>query len=191
LDWLTFTTELIKTLIWPLTVLVIVILLRKPIVGLIPLLQRIRYKDFELEFGRQIREVRAEANEELPPPRKVEAEIPQAPDPLLALASVSPRAAVIESWRHVETAALDAAQRNNVPLKYRDAASPVRVIRALENANVVDPAVMAIFHDLRALRNQAAHAPEFALSTEAVLEYVELAKRLIDYLRSAERDVES
>jgi uncharacterized protein YutE (UPF0331/DUF86 family) len=191
LDSLSFTAELINTLAWPLTVLVIIVLLRKPIAGLIPLLQHIKYKDFELEFGRQIREVRAEANEELPPPKKPEAAIAQAPDPLFELSRISPRAAVLEAWKQVETAALDAAQRNDVPLKYRDAASPVRVIRVLENADVVDPAVMAIFHDLRALRNQAAHAPEFALSTEAVLEYVELAKRLIDYLRTAERDADS
>jgi len=191
LDWLTFIAELIKTLAWPLTVLAILILLRKPLVGLIPLLQRIKYKDFELEFGRQVREVRAEANEELPPPQKPKAMIPQAPDPILELARVSPRAAVTEAWRQVEAAALDAAQRNNVPLKYREAVSPVRVIRALEKAEVVDPAPMAIFHDLRALRNQAAHAPEFALSTEAVIEYVDLARRLIEYLSSVGRNPES
>jgi len=191
LDWLTFIDELIKTLAWPLTVLAILILLRKPLAGLIPLLQRIKYKDFELEFGRQVREVRAEANEELPPPQKPKALIPQAPDPILELARVSPRAAVTEAWRQVEAAALDAAQRNNVPLQYREAVSPVRVIRALEKAEVVDPAPMAIFHDLRALRNQAAHAPEFALSTEAVIEYVELARRLIEYLSSVGRNPES
>jgi uncharacterized protein YutE (UPF0331/DUF86 family) len=191
LDWLTFIVELIKTLAWPLTVLAILILLRKPLIGLIPLLQRIKYKDFELEFGRQVREVRAEANEELPPPQKPKAMIPQAPDPILELARVSPRAAVTEAWRQVEAAALDAAQRNNVPLQYREAVSPVRVIRALEKAEVVDPAPMAIFHDLRALRNQAAHAPEFALSTEAVIEYVELARRLIEYLSSVGRVPES
>jgi uncharacterized protein YutE (UPF0331/DUF86 family) len=191
LDWLTFIAELIKTLAWPLTVLAILILLRKPLVGLIPLLQRIKYKDFELEFGRQVREVRAEANEELPPPQKPKAMIPQAADPILELARVSPRAAVTEAWRQVEAAALDAAQRNNVPLQYREAVSPIRVIRALEKAEVVDPAPMAIFHDLRALRNQAAHAPEFALSTEAVIEYVELARRLIEYLSSVGRDPES
>lgn len=191
MDWLTFIAELIKTLAWPLTVLAILILLRKPLVGLIPLLQRIKYKDFELEFGRQVREVRAEANEELPPPQKPKAMIPQAPDPILELARVSPRAAVTEAWRQVEAAALDAAQRNNVPLKYREAVSPVRVIRALEKAEVVDPAPMAIFHDLRALRNQAAHAPEFALSTEAVIEYVDLARRLIEYLSSVGRNPES
>ena len=183
--------ELIKSLAWPLTVLAIVILLRKQLAGLIPLLQRIKYKDFELEFGRQVREVRAEANEELPPPQKPEAVILQAPDAILELARVSPRAAVIEVWRQVESAALDAAQRNNIPLQYREAVSPVRVIRALEKAEVVDPAPMVIFHDLRALRNQAAHAPEFALSTEAAIEYVELARRLIEYLRSVRRDPES
>lgn len=191
MDWLTFIAELIKMLAWPLTVLAIVILLRKPLAGLIPLLQRIKYKDFELEFGRQVREVRAEANEELPPPQKPKAMIPQGPDPILELARVSPRAAVTEAWRQVEAAALDAAQRNNVPLRYREAVSPVRVIRALEKAEVVDPAPMAIFHDLRALRNQAAHAPEFAISTEAVIEYVELARRLIEYLGSVGRDPKS
>ena len=191
MDWLTFIAELTKALAWPLSVLVIVILLRKPFSDLIPLLQRLKYKDLEIEFRKQVQEVRAEVNEELPSAHPSSALASQVIDSLKELARVSPRNAVIETWQKVEAAALEAAHKNNVSLPFGEVASPLRVIRDLERAHVVDPSKMAIFHDLRALRNQAAHAPEFALSTQAAIEYAELGWRLTEYLRSARRAPET
>ncbi|MGH2397987.1 MAG: hypothetical protein ACRDFW_13640 [bacterium] len=66
MDWLTFIARVIDAAAWPVTVFVILLLLRKPLSGLIPLLQRLKYKDLELEFGRQIQEVRQEVQAELP-----------------------------------------------------------------------------------------------------------------------------
>ena len=80
-------------------VLALILLLRKPIADLILLLTRLKYKDLELEFGRRLAEVTAEAGEELPPPH------PPAPleaaeeQTLVELAKVSPRSAVTEAWR--------------------------------------------------------------------------------------------
>ncbi|MER3513447.1 MAG: hypothetical protein C4310_02805 [Chloroflexota bacterium] len=66
MDWLTFVTELIKALAWPITILIIIIVLRKPLANLIPTLQRLRYRDLEIEFGRSVQELASEAKKELP-----------------------------------------------------------------------------------------------------------------------------
>ena len=50
MDVLTFIATLIDSLVWPIIIIVFVVLLRKPLSDLIPFLERLRYKDFELQF---------------------------------------------------------------------------------------------------------------------------------------------
>jgi len=60
MDALTFISELIKAVAWPVTAIALVVLLRKPIVELIPLLRRLKYKELELEFAQEVSELKAE-----------------------------------------------------------------------------------------------------------------------------------
>lgn len=180
---LTFIAELVKTLAWPVTVMILVWLLRKPIRELVPLLTRLKYKDFEVEFGRHMAELKAEASEELPPREPVAAGVGEE-GALNELAKLSPRAAITEAWRQVEVAALQAARRSDISLSPTEVTT-TRVIRSLEQCRLIDAGKIALLHDLRGLRNQAAHAPDFAISTEAALDYIQLARRMREYLETA------
>ncbi|HTV56598.1 MAG TPA: hypothetical protein VMI06_17005 [Terriglobia bacterium] len=153
------------------------------------LLMRMKYKDFEIEFGRDMAEVRAEATEELP---LVEAGGDQSAEEqrLADLAKTSPRAAIAEAWRQVELAASLAVRRNEIPLRLAEVTA-THVMRSLERHRVIDPGKIGLMHDLRGLRNQAVHAPDFAVSTEAALEYVQLAQRMREYLQTARPPVAS
>lgn len=61
-----------------------------------------------------------------------------------------------------------------------DVSSPVRALRELTQIKMVTSEDIALFHDLRGLRNQATHASDFHPSFEAVVNYL----RLADTLRS-------
>jgi len=54
MDNLTFFSEAIKTLVWPLTILAVILILRKPLRVLLLTLRRIQYGAFSAEFGRQV-----------------------------------------------------------------------------------------------------------------------------------------
>jgi hypothetical protein len=136
-----------------------------------------------MEFGQQVKEVRAEAPAELPA-STTQALAPGVPDTMRELARVSPRSAVTESRRQGEMAAQEAARRNDIFLSPREVNSPTHLLRELTRAEVIDQGKVGLFHDLRSLRNQAVHAPEFALSQEAAVEYAEVARQLAEYLRS-------
>ena len=187
MDVLAFIAELIKALAWPATVLILVCLLRKPVAELIPLLTRLKYKDIELEFGRRVAEVKAEATEELPPPEPAAVLESAEEQTVLELAKLSPRAAVTEAWRQVEVAAVEAARRNDIYLSPSELTSPVRVLRALERNQIIEMGKIGLLHDMRGLRNQAVHAPEFAITATAAMEYVQVARRLVEYLKIVSR----
>ena len=54
----------------------------------------------------------------------------------------------------------------------------------LEKHSAVEREIVNVLRDLRVLRNQAAHRPEFALSTEAALDYARSAATVQSYLAS-------
>jgi hypothetical protein len=56
--------------------------------------------------------------------------------------------------------------------------SPLRLIESLEETGVIDARQAAVFHELRSLRNSAAHAVGFEPSPETARDYVQLAARL-------------
>lgn len=179
MNWLEFISSLVTALVWPAVVIILVILLREPLKGLVPLLQRLKYKDFELEFGRKLAEAREEASVEDDIPTDVE--FTPEETRIIELARVSPRAAVTEAWRGVELASLDAA-RTLFGEDFRGMTN--QAIRRLERDEKIHRGASALIRDLRILRNDAAHSPEFAIPSDAALEYAQLTRQLVGYLKT-------
>jgi hypothetical protein len=187
MDWLTFTAAVIRAVAWPLTALIIILVLRRPLLNLLPLLQQLRVKGIELEFGRRVEVLAADAAE-LPAAGGAAGALPPVRPPVAQLAEVSPRAAVLESWLEVRAAAVDALRRRGVPYRSRDVESPLGLRRALEGAGILDAPTLGVFDELRNLRNAAAHAPAFSIDPGSALDYARLAGRLAEHVkrRSAE-----
>lgn len=181
MNWLEFISSLVTALAWPVAVLALALVLREPLKGLIPLLQRMKYKDFEMEFGRKLAEAREEAGVE----NEASTEAEPTPEEvrIIELAKVSPRAAVTEAWRWVELASLDAA-RSLLGEKFQNKTFTFQAIRKLEHDERIDRGAVLLMRDLRGLRNAAVHSPEFAISSEAALEYAQMARQLVGYLKT-------
>ena len=62
MDWLSFSAQLIDSLVWPAVVITVIMLLRKPLTELIPLLRELSYKDLHLKFGQKLVELEARAD---------------------------------------------------------------------------------------------------------------------------------
>lgn len=184
MDWLTFIAALTGHLAWPLSVLAIFLVIRKPLAGLIPLLVRLKYKDLEIDFSRRLEEITAEV-ESLPQPEATALPRTAADDSLLALAETSPRAAILEARIRLESAAVSAARARNVTVPASQLRSPLQLVQLLEELDIIEARQAAVFHDLRGLRNSAAHATNFNPGVEVAKDYVRAANRLEQYLRSA------
>ena len=176
MDWRTFTAAVVESLAWPLTALAIFLVVRRPLLALVPLVGRLKVGDLELDFGRRLAEAKAEAAA-LPAARASTAPATD-DDALLRLASAAPRAAILEAWLRLEGAALDAARRRGTTEPVSHVRSPMRLIEALEEFGVIDARQAAVFHELRSLRNSAAHAVGFEPSPDTARNYVHLAARL-------------
>jgi len=183
MDVLTFLSELIKAAAWPVTTVVLVVLLRKPIVELIPLLRRLKYRELELEFSQEVSELTAEA--EAIAKEKGEEVVPIASTSsnLLNLVAFSTRAAIMEAWLEVESASVTIASSfwgqssndtfRNIP----------KLGEYLLQCKVIDEKQLSVFIKLRGLRNKAAHAQDLDLSEKDAKSYVQLASDLAKHIR--------
>ncbi len=185
MDLLTFIAELVKALAWPAAVLIIFLFLRKPILELIPLLQRIKYGGLEIDFGKRIQELAVEADQALPAPARPGKTSEYIEKSMTNLAYISPRAAVLEAWLELEEAAVSAAKRRGLNLTSQEERSPIALGSALERSGILDHKQMEIYTRLRNLRNAAAHATDFSFEPQAAIDYSELASRLAEVLRQA------
>jgi len=181
MDILTFVAEIVKALAWPLATIVIVTIFRRPLTQLLPLLRRVKYGDLEAEFERKIEEAKSEAAAVLPEVTR-KALAPSADETrLIQLSEISPRAAVLEAFTGVELAAISAARKLGMPKAFPRTLT-YRALTFLEESGKVDHQLVTLLRDLRGLRNQAAHAPEFGLTTDAALQYVQIAEAVIGRL---------
>ena len=62
-----FIAQLVAALAWPLTVLTCVVLLRPLLVGLLPLIGKLRYSDVEIQFGQDVAELKLAAAASIQP----------------------------------------------------------------------------------------------------------------------------
>ncbi len=185
MDWLTFVAAVIQAIAWPVTVLVIVLLLREPIAKLIPALQRLRYRDLEIDFGQRVQEVASEARRAFPTSPVDGDELGRMRRHLAEVAPLSPRAVVLEAWLELEESAIDATKRRGLNLPSRELRAPILLGQALAQAGILDAGKQGIFDQLRNLRNAAAHASNLALDEDSALAYADSALRLAEYLRTA------
>ena len=187
---LEFVAELVKAMAWPAFAIVLVVAFRRPVKDLIPLLRKFKYGDFEAEFGQQVRAIQ----EEIGPRRssrwftrdsetrtlyKRDSTLPMGRGAeLRELAQADPRLAVLEAWRDVEDALRDAAahlSQGKVDLEPDDALRRV--------AKEIEPKEVALYYELRKLRNQVAHVNNRVPSAEAALQYVGLCFVLVGAFR--------
>ncbi|MEY4999952.1 MAG: hypothetical protein RIS00_1996 [Pseudomonadota bacterium] len=184
MDWLTFISSLVGSLAWPLVVLLGLYVFRRAISDLVPSISRLKYKDLEAEFGRELEAVKKITTDI--------GEVKKLPDhtsagklnKLLTVASVAPNAAVLEAFREVEFAARSRLEKEDASPDLSTAA-PYRLIqRMLEAKGILDSKGIKVFNELRTLRNKVAHAGEYEVSHEQAAEYVEISWTIVEALNS-------
>ena len=190
MDWKDF-FSLIAALAWPITALVIVLLLRDPLIKLIPRLRRIKYRDAVLEFEEETRRAREHlvvGARERPAMRYTRGEsvdggyFEQEFNDLVSLGELSPRSAVIASWRLIETELLKVAREAEI----EQTTGPLRIGKVLDQLvtrEALNEDISGVIQNARSLRNRAAHGEEFDISERGWREYVDLAHGIVSSLK--------
>lgn len=185
MDVLNFAAEIIKALAWPTALVLIALMFRKPVIELLPFLRRLKYKEIELEFSKELAQLKSDASaSEFANNKKSEpTSVSAANSRLLNLASVSTSAAILEAWAELESVSIAVVSAMwNQPSTdvFRDYS---RLGDYLLQCKIINKNQLVIFNKLRELRNKAAHAVDLNLSETEARTYVELASTLAAHIR--------
>jgi len=175
--------QLVGSLVWPITVLIIVFMFRLELAKAFSRLTNFKYKELEIQFGNQLEKVEksvkrisARSSINVKTTTTAELTVVSKRDQLIKIAELSPRSAIMSAWFEIENAL---TKISNESLKQSAPYSKLsQTIRELVDKKIMDESVIDIYRDLHQLRNQAVHHPEFNLSQNEAERYIDVALEL-------------
>ena len=172
---LAFVAQVISSLAWPATVIICVLLLRRYLLDLIPLLRTVKYSDVEIRFGKEVAELAKTADTSALP-----AQFPESNrwEDLMAMADVRPRTAIRLAFRRVEDSITQLARDKNIPIADGAQGMPMVVGAILLNQGAISSAQYDLFSRLRLLLDESERAAPDSITNESAIEYISLALRL-------------
>ncbi len=170
---LSFWAQIIGSVVWPATVLACVLLLRKYLTNLIPLLRTVKYSDVEIRFGKEVAELSASAAAATLP-----SDPPDKWEDLLRIAKVRPRSAIRRAFDRVHESIIEFARRKGIELSEAAVAMPMVVGAFLLAAGAITAEQYDLLSKLRALLDEAERAQPDSISVESASEFINLASGL-------------
>jgi hypothetical protein len=189
---LQFIAEIVDSIAWPVTVVALIYLLRRPLGELLRDVSKFRYGDFELDFGREISalEDKAKTAGLVVPAAKTPKRHPPNSDQIISdaqrLAVDFPGPAVGLAWTAVERELIQAVMRLKISADFPPYNSPLRSIVMLGKQGYLDKESQEILDRMRKLRNAAVHpgADLMRISSDEAQEFITLTEGVTAKLKS-------
>lgn len=168
-----FTLKLVELVLWPLTLLFVLLLFRQPLLKLATKTRRLKYRDFEWDIETGLDKACEQASEALPDPQAALRR------QLYQLSEQDANASVLEAWNVMYQASLTSLQRFGVHLPKQTSETPYKTVEGLlVEQGLCDESIQGLFTELRLIRNKVAHAQAFQVQRAEALRFIELALRL-------------
>ena len=196
MDVLTFVSSVIDSLSWPVTIIILVIFLRKPLGNLLPNLRRIRYGDVELNFDSELHKLEGQAKiaglhfrDKKQPTDSKSRNSEEVISDAIRLAADFPEPAVGVAWLAVEHELMQAVMRLAISADYPPYNSPIKNISLLHEHGYLDKDIRKVLDHMQRLRNAAVHTSHRTtrISANQAKEYVVLAEAVTDRLKDVSR----
>ena len=170
--------ELVKTLVWPVVILVLAFMLRRELGLLLSKVSRIKHKETEIEFQQRVEEaVSAVGDIEQAQNKKSTDE----------LTTLSPRGAIIESWLEVEDSLLSFNARNGLSPSTREEFENQKSRGMLQilDSDVLNRQSIVLLKRLRELYKEALDLTDSEINPPISEKYRNAARQLIRKIDNA------
>ena len=185
MDNITFISNLITSLVWPVATIVIVVLLRSEISSLLGRIKKIKHKDSEIDLASEISNVVKNADEVL---SNTSADKTPEQERIGRLAEDSPRGAILDSWLSIEEAMGQYAMRHGIESQKLHS-PPYQRIQSIQLRNLDVPTlghgIIEMLDKLRRIRNDAVHRTDADITPAIAKDYAALAVRVKAKLEEA------
>jgi uncharacterized protein YutE (UPF0331/DUF86 family) len=189
LTYLEWSAKLIDSLAWPITSIILVVLLRSPLSDVLLTISKLKFKGLEVDFSKEKEAVNYAAQKV----QNYESRLPEAYkepeflDEARQISRISPESAIMLTWKNIDAELAATAHRNGMQLKSRSPVSSQKVIYTLQGENILDENIVNLILAMRDLRNKAVHghSETVGLTERDALSYIENASLIIHALQNA------
>ena len=187
MDVLQFFAALASSFAWPVTTLVLVVILRRPLSNAFESLTHLKYKDLELSFGRELEKISEQAKDiefAVPAPKKrlVDGdELQELLNGAERLAYEYPEPAIAMGWQAVEHELASAIVRRSIESAYPHRNTTGRNVQLLVDDNAIDTRTSDLLNSMRNLRNRAVHGrfSSERITTDEAVEFISLSRAMV------------
>lgn len=172
--------SIIEILVWPITTIIVVMLLRSPLSELVVTLKKLKYKDLELEFEKEANKILADVERDLPEPPKPEVKETKDPGVLFSRRRLDPAVEIMESWRHLEL------KLRGLSGDLSNQKSIGQIIRELSKSGKISKETSKAVLELSSLRNRVAHTHEEVITYNLSSSVKESISRIMAVLESSD-----
>lgn len=171
-----YLVEIIKALAWPVSIIWLGYLFRSEVRMLLGRLTVLKHGETEISFSKNLEKAEEKAFQindinDVDFRGDTPEDINQR-DLLYKIAEISPRAAIVEAWTLIETAAV----KSNLVMGSTFKRTSAKLIQDnLINTGKFGKDSIELINELRQLRNKASHLPDFAISQSEAERYLDLA----------------
>ncbi|QYJ83662.1 hypothetical protein [Shewanella aegiceratis] len=195
MDWLTFFSKIVDSIAWPTGIVIVVLILKKPLGSLLPLLRNLKYKDLELSFGDELKKIEDKANKVLSAEKKpkqiakepVKRDSSELIKESKRLFEDFPDPAVAVAWSAVEAELLAAIMRTASSPDYPPNNSPMKNARFLQDAGYLKSDKIDLLKRMSNLRNMAVHGGGMPITIDDAREFIALTEWIVKDLKEITR----
>ena len=178
MDAFTLLSELIKALAWPIVVVVIVLMLRRPLSDAIPLLRRVNALGVEVEFSNQLAVVQEKLTDSISP--HIDINIAQNQSETQIEVDAAAIEIIIGAWLELRQVVTASAQS----FGFEDTSGEItESIKILEKDGRITSDIAKIIQDLEDMKNKAISAHGAKISAVEAKTYAVQAQMLVQFLQ--------
>ncbi len=184
---LEFFSSIVQALAWPISVILIVYILKKPITDLVKGVRKFKYQDLEIDFENELEKIDQQISTKSKLKVKEEpTKLNNVDEEIETIANISPNAAIVMAWNLVDKEIQEAIIRLDISPDYPLHNSPLNNLNLLKENNFIDTGMENAINGLRMLRNEAAHVSknEEEITKVNALNYYDVVQEVVTILKS-------
>lgn len=185
---LDFIQSIIASIAWPITTVILIVILKKPISNAFNRLSKLKYKETELDFVTELKnakEVAKSIEKGFDSSKRLNFSINKTLiEEVEQVAAISPQASIPLSWSMVESEITNLINRSSISPDYPPHNSTLKNLELLKENNLIENDSFELINSLRRFRNETIHAHgKIRLSTNDAIEYARIAETLSKKLK--------
>lgn len=188
-----FIQSLVSSLAWPITAIIIAVVLKKPVQGIFSRLNKFKYGDAEASFGSELQNIKdsaKSANIKYDESASVNLNINKTLlEEVEQVANISPLAAIPLAWSQVDSEISDLVSKLAISPDNPPHNSVLKNLQLLKEQGYLDKETYETLVSMRKLRNEVAHVSQskIKVTIHEAIEYGKLSEALSKKLKSIAR----